>query len=305
MKFDTLLKSKNVVFITEPSDLSNAFVRLFRLYPVDDICKFDKIGYYLLAPLINKKTVETDITTARTTAENLSHAINMPIGVVCGVTKGVSFNTTVDVDVLNPYPVEFRGKPQKKWDRWAITEEQVWQIVDMLIADPSATEVEETRAGRDTAMIVGLFFSGMRIGEFLAMRRYWMTLSDGVLTITVPLREGSFKCKTKNASRNIYVTDPSATDTLLSWYDEHPEGIGVADTWAWERCIAIGEQAGFEQRLTPHIFRHGAASWLAAKGMSPQFMMAQLGHSSAKISLEVYTHQTDKIPVELDKLNSQ
>ena len=299
MKFDTLLKSRNVVFITEPSDLSKAFIHLFRLYPVNDVCEFKGIGYCMLVPLTHKKTVQDDVTNAQAAATNLSRAINLPISTVFGCVKGIAPDT---VDETHIYLVEYRGKRQKKWDRWAISEDQVWQIADMLIPDPSASEVEETRAQRDTVMVTGLFFTGMRIAEFLAMKKHWMSLSNGTLKITVPYREGKFKCKTKAGARNIYVTDDAAIDVLLPWYDEHPDGLGIRDTTAWQRCREIGEKAGFEKPLTPHIFRHGHASWLAAKGMSPQYIMATMGHSNAKISLELYTHQLDSTPDEVTKL---
>ena len=309
MKFDSIMRQKGIRFITDSDDLKKAYIHEFRLYPKGNICDFDGIGFYLLASILHRqKDIPEKLNHFTEQAKQYGRAFGVPIGIILGDEAGISGLgdwsarcAAADIDSF-VYPVEFRGKKQHKWDREPITEDQVWQIADMLIPDPSASEAEETRAERDTVMIVGLFFSGMRIGEFLAMRRHWMSTSNGVLKIMVPLAEGKFKCKTKAGARNIYITDPAAIAILSDWYDEHPDGLGISDVTAWERCKEIGEHAGIEQRLTPHVLRHSHQSWLAAKGMSPEFMMLQMGHSSAKISLEVYTHQTEEIPVELDKL---
>lgn len=309
MKFDNIMQNRGIRFITDSDDLKKRYIHDFRLYPKDDVCDFAGIGFYLLTSILHRqKDIPEKLDQFGTQARQYTKTFGVPVGVIMGNEAGISGLDAWteqlkqnDIDSF-VYPVEFRGKSQKKWDRVPITEDQVWGLADMLIPDPSASEEEEARAERDTVMIVGLFYSGMRIGEFLAMRRHWISTSNGVLKITVPYTEGKFKCKTKAGARNIYITDPAAIDTLLEWYDEHPDGLGITDMTAWVHCVRIGEQAGIEQRLTCHVLRHSHQSWLAMKGMSPEFMMMQMGHSSAKISLEVYTHQTEEMPVELDKL---
>lgn len=309
MKFDRIIEKKGIKFVTDADDLKKAYIHRFRLYPKDGICEFGGIGFYLLGSITKRQTgIPDKLMQFEAQAKQYTRAFGIPIGIIVGDEAGISVYddwtarcAAADIDSF-VYRVEFRGKRQKRWDRVPITENQMWEIMDMLIADPSATEAEETRAQRDSVMISGLFYTGCRIGEFLAMKRNWMTMDGDALAISVPYSEGKFRCKSKAGARTIYITDPAAIDVLLEWYDEHPEGLGISDVTAWERCIEIGERAGIEQKLTPHIFRHSHQSWLAMKGMSPQFMMSQMGHSSAKIGLEVYTHQTGELPVELDKL---
>ncbi len=43
-------------------------------------------------------------------------------------------------------------------------------------------------------------------------------------------------------------------------------------------------------RLSLHSLRHGFSSLLIAKGLYVVFVSRQLGHASAAITLEVYTH---------------
>lgn len=45
---------------------------------------------------------------------------------------------------------------------------------------------------------------------------------------------------------------------------------------------------------TPHQFRHSAASLLAAQGASPKLVQEILGHSSIRVTMDIYTHLLDE-----------
>jgi hypothetical protein len=42
----------------------------------------------------------------------------------------------------------------------------------------------------------------------------------------------------------------------------------------------LAERPGFRQRITPHTFRHSAATWMLRSGMNPLPVAQVLGHSS-------------------------
>jgi len=42
----------------------------------------------------------------------------------------------------------------------------------------------------------------------------------------------------------------------------------------------LGERAGLQQRVTTHVFRHSAATWMLRRGMNPLLVAQVHGHSS-------------------------
>src|SRR5207237_7862415 len=44
----------------------------------------------------------------------------------------------------------------------------------------------------------------------------------------------------------------------------------------------LTERAGFRQRITPHTFRHSAATWMLRSGMNPLLVAQVLDHSSLR-----------------------
>lgn len=67
-----------------------------------------------------------------------------------------------------------------------------------------------------------------------------------------------------------------------------------------------GSQTGITKNLSTHIFRHSHISYLAESGMPIKAIMDRVGHSNAKMTLEIYSHTTSnmeqKIVEQLDEL---
>lgn len=55
------------------------------------------------------------------------------------------------------------------------------------------------------------------------------------------------------------------------------------------RLHAYAETLGYEQRVTPHMFRHTAATMLIEQGADIRFVQKLLGHASISTT-EIYTH---------------
>ena len=54
----------------------------------------------------------------------------------------------------------------------------------------------------------------------------------------------------------------------------------------------MAERAELKQRVTPHVFRHSAATWMLQRGMNPLLVAQVLGHSSLDMIQNVYSHLT-------------
>ena len=67
-----------------------------------------------------------------------------------------------------------------------------------------------------------------------------------------------------------------------------------------------GKKAGIEKNITTHIFRHSHISLLAELGTPLPAIMGRVGHSDSKTTLEIYSHVTEKMTLDiankLDKL---
>lgn len=54
----------------------------------------------------------------------------------------------------------------------------------------------------------------------------------------------------------------------------------------------LGEEAGLEKRVHPHLLRHSFATWALTRGMNRIQLAQIMGHSSLAMIQSVYTHLT-------------
>jgi integrase/recombinase XerD len=54
----------------------------------------------------------------------------------------------------------------------------------------------------------------------------------------------------------------------------------------------LGEEAGLEKRVHPHLLRHSFATWALTRGMNPVQLAQIMGHSSLAMIQSVYAHLT-------------
>lgn len=57
-----------------------------------------------------------------------------------------------------------------------------------------------------------------------------------------------------------------------------------------QMLATLGEVAGFEQQIHPHLLRHSFATWALTRGMNPIQLAQILGHSSLRMIQSVYSH---------------
>lgn len=177
------------------------------------------------------------------------------------------------------------------------------------------------------ASITTLLFTGLRIGELLALRwgdidfeQHILTVDEAVVRRPVYNEQGDrlalkyevSEPKTEESYRTVQLAAPviEALQTWRSYLQSEPYGCRHTRqnnfiffnhttrkpyTYAGFRCIYYRflERNGLRKyRLNLHSYRHTYATLLIEAGTSPKIVQLQLGHSSINTTLGTYTHQT-------------
>ncbi len=159
-----------------------------------------------------------------------------------------------------------------------------------------------------------LFFSGMRIGELLALTIQDFDSDAGTLTINKTYSsELKITQPPKTAKSNRSVTLPpflirEIQDYIASRFYEPQPGERLF-FWLCKRTLAIeNTNAATLANLPPirlHDFRHSHASLLIELGFPPLVISERLGHESVKTTLEIYSHlYPDKAASVAEKLQT-
>lgn len=173
-------------------------------------------------------------------------------------------------------------------------------------------------------MVIVLALTGMRYGELSALQLKNIDFQNNKIEIT-----GNFDSvnkiktlpKTTNSIRTIKAskTVMEAIQRQIVRLSEHFQPLTSDDyifcfeKWNQPTTIACfiqilkkyGKEAGIDKNLTSHIFRHSHISFLAESGLPIKSIMDRVGHSNAKMTLEIYSHTTQDMEDKLvDKLDS-
>lgn len=174
-------------------------------------------------------------------------------------------------------------------------------------------------------MVIVLALTGMRYGELSALQLKNIDFQNNKIEIT-----GNFDSvnkiktlpKTTNSIRTI-----KASKTIMEAIQRQiarlskrfkpltsDDYIFCFEKWNQPTTIACfiqilkkyGKEAGIDKNLTSHIFRHSHISFLAESGLPIKSIMDRVGHSNAKMTLEIYSHTTqdmeDKLVNKLDSI---
>ena len=140
-----------------------------------------------------------------------------------------------------------------------------------------------------------LFATGIRVGELCGIRLRDIDQASGVIRVR---GKG-------NRERLVYLVDQK-TRALLGRYIGRLNGQGTSSSFLLRtgrgtpvkpdfirrNLHRLVEQAGLDKRVTPHMFRHSAATHLLAAGVDMRYVQRLLGHSSISTT-EIYTHVSD------------
>lgn len=182
---------------------------------------------------------------------------------------------------------------------------------------PNVVEAQDVsrflKAAADTPyseMVVTLLFTGLRRGELLALRWKDLDLARGKAYISrtmYRLKKEYVVKETKTASSQRVVALPTGLCKLLADYYQRqveqrklldmpmpelvftrPEGEPFDPSTFSHAVKKVSTRAGLD--IKAHALRHSFATLLLKAGKHPLVVSAQLGHSSVRTTLDVYSH---------------
>jgi integrase len=174
----------------------------------------------------------------------------------------------------------------------------------------SKDEFEQFMAEVNNPMYEGLFtllfYSGMRIGEALALDKSDFVGSKVTINKTIDHRNNITPPKTKSSERTIILPN-IAVKALNNVCEKLPDTkriFPITYVTAGEYYRKVVAKAGVRY-LPIHALRHSHASMLIANGVPITAVSKRLGHSSPQVTLSVYAHAlSDSEQSIADKLNS-
>lgn len=177
--------------------------------------------------------------------------------------------------------------------------------------------LEAASSWRDRFLLVLLWFSGLRLGEALGLRRCDLHFADSSTAVGcrvpgphlhVVRRDNSNRASAKSR-------DPRVVPVgvwVLAYYDRYveerlacaaadgcdfvfvnlrhaPLGAPMTDSGARQLFRGLGRRAGLGRTVTPHLLRHATATEMVSAGAPIDVVQAVLGHRSIT-STQVYAH---------------
>lgn len=141
-----------------------------------------------------------------------------------------------------------------------------------------------------------LLATGVRVGELCDIRLEDIDLSGG----TIRIRGKG------NRERSVFVVDVDLTCQIEDYLKlRHqrvllsnrllfsPSGTSVTPEYIRKKLHQFVEDLELSRKITPHMFRHTAATRLLERGVDIRFVQKLLGHASISTT-EIYTHVSDQ-----------
>jgi integrase len=183
-----------------------------------------------------------------------------------------------------------------------------------------ASKVDEAaivRQGQRRALMATLIFAGLRIGEALSLRWQDVDLARGTITVR--------QAKTDAGQRTVYIVpilrdelteyragiEPAQTALVFGTSTGRRQGATNIRLRVLAKAVEHANKQLVKQRLeplpeglTPHALRRTFASLLFAVGESPPYVMGQMGHTTANLTLAIYARQMDRRDGEPERLKA-
>ena len=175
---------------------------------------------------------------------------------------------------------ETKKEPSREYQDLLTTDE-----IDRLI---NASETEDVKGYRDTAMLETLYATGLKVTDFLNIRVSDLHLKEGYLTVEtdghiryVPLYKGASKAIRVylNKGRKHLERSPK-TDVLFLNLNGQP----FSRQGLWKFLKSYAQKANIQKELTPQLFRHSMAVHLAENGADVTVVQELLGHKNIALT---------------------
>ena len=131
---------------------------------------------------------------------------------------------------------------------------------------------------------------GLRRGEVLGIVPADYDPNNGILHIqrtrtNINGEQVITTCKTKKSNRYILLSkedEPFVLGQYFSWSPSHLDN----------EFKHILKECGLPHEVRFHDLRHSYATWMLMKEVNPKIVSEVLGHSSVKVTLDIYSHAT-------------
>ena len=172
-----------------------------------------------------------------------------------------------------------------------------------IVAPEEAARLLAAAPAQDRALWATALYAGLRYGELRALRWGAVDLAGGTIRVRESWdpKEGSIAPKTKTSQRTTpmpaVLRDHLMDRRLAAATDGSDEALvfGVTAkvpfqaTVVYRRADKAWEKAGLG-RLRLHQARHTYASFMIAAGVNAKALSAFMGHSSIKVTFDLYGH---------------
>ena len=164
--------------------------------------------------------------------------------------------------------------------------------VEQLLEQP---DENDARGCRDRAMLELLYATGLRVSELVALKIKDVNLESGFLICLgkggkeriVPLGNSASQAVRKYLSDARFKLWKKESESLFLT----SRGKAFTRQGFWKMLKQYGQQAGLDQKVSPHILRHTFATHLLERGADLRSVQLMLGHSQITTT-QIYTHVT-------------
>lgn len=149
---------------------------------------------------------------------------------------------------------------------------------------------------RDIAVLELLFATGMRVSELCSLSAGSVDLSDGVIRIYGKgAKERIIQIGNPDVRTAVQRYSEAFSNQIqeTGWLFVNRLGNQLSDQSVRNMINSYVTQAGIEQHITPHMFRHTFATVLLEEDVDIRYIQQLLGHSSI-MTTQIYTHVTSK-----------
>ncbi len=162
-----------------------------------------------------------------------------------------------------------------------LTEEQIKQVI------------KQCKNLKEELLIKGLFYTGMRISEFIHLKKDWIDKEYKFINIPRQIPCNCSECinhkihprywmtKTKSGERHVYVIK-EVRNIIINYFERHKDVIELVKNRkeAWRIIKQIGKRSGI--KLFPHSIRASYATALVEKGVDPYRLTNIMGWSNTQ-----------------------